>query len=133
MNTGTNNGKVLTCDYIGNGKALFYIMNPEYTGTSSDNKLRDGWGNNYSCYYAIYDIQTTTLTELTYNGKKLPFSAGNFSQRSFVLGSKVFIGTNPKDELPTVYIYNTKTGEVTKGSTIAEGYELSRIVYIDNE
>ena len=29
--------------------------------------------------------------------------------------------------------YNTKTGEVTKGSTIAEGYELSRIVYIDNE
>ena len=24
-------------------------------------------------------------------------------------------------------------GEVTKGSTIAEGYELSRIVYIDND
>ena len=133
MNTGTNNGKVLTCDYIGNGKALLYIMNPEYTGTSNDNKLKDGWGNNYNCYYAIYDLQTTNLSELSYNGQRLPFSAGNFSQRSFVLGSKVFIGTNPKDDLPTVYIYNTKTGEVTKGSTIAEGYELSRIVYIDNE
>ena len=133
MNTGTNNGKVLTCDYIGNGKALLYIMNPEYTGTSTDNKLKDGWGNNYNCYYAIYDLNTTALSELSYNGQKLPYSAGNFSQRSFVLGSKVFIGTNPKDALPTVYIYNTKTGEVTKGSSIAEGYELSRIVYIDNE
>lgn len=134
MNNGTRNGKVLTCESMGNGKALFYITNPEYTGTSDDNSKKDGWGiSNYNSYYAIYDIATDKLTEIAYNGKRLPFSAGTFSQRSFVLGNKVFIGTNPKDELPTIYIYNIKTGDVVKGSTIAEGYELSRIVYIVNE
>lgn len=132
MGSGYNTGKIVTCDYIGNGKALLYMQNPEYTGTSDDNKKGDGWGNNYNCYYAIYDIAAMTLAELQYEGKPLPFCAGNFSQRSFVLGSQVFVGTNPKDALPTVYIYNTKDGKVTKGSTIAEGYELSRIVYIDN-
>ena len=134
MNNGDRNGKVLTCENLGNGKALFYITNPEYTGTSDDNSKKDGWGiTNYNSYYAIYDVNTDALTEITYNGQRLPFSAGTFSQRSFVLGNKAFIGTNPKDALPTIYIYNIKTGEVTKGSTIAEGYELSRIVYIDNE
>ena len=134
MKNGTNTGKIVTCDYIGNGKALLYMQNPEYTGTSDDNKKGDGWGiSNYNCFYAIYDLTATTLTELKYEGKNLPYSAGNFSQRSFALGSKVIIGTNPKDELPTIYIYNTKDGKVTKGSTIAEGYELSRLVYIENE
>ena len=133
MDTGYNTGKIVTCDYIGNGKALLYMQNPEHTGTSDDNKNGDGWGNNYNCYYAVYDLAKMSLTELQYEGKNLPFSSGNFSQRSFVLGSKVFIGTNPKDELPTVYIYNTKNGQITKGSHIAEGYELSRIVYIENK
>lgn len=133
MNSGYNTGKIVTCDYIGNGKALLYMQNPEHTGTSDDNKKGDGWGNNYNCYYAIYDLATMSLTELQYEGKNLPFSAGNFSQRSFVLGSKVFIGTNPENELPTVYIYNTKNGTMTKGAHIAAGYELSRIVYINND
>ncbi len=133
MNTGYNTGKIVTCDYIGNGKALLYMQNPEHTGTSDDNKKGDGWGNNYNCYYAIYDLDATTLTELECDGQKLPYSSGNFSQRSLVLGSKVVIGTNPKDALPTIYVYDTKTGKVAKGSTIAEGYELSRIVYIANE
>ena len=132
LNTGYNTGKIVTCDYIGNGKALLYMQNPEYTGTSDDNKKKAGWGNNYNCYYAIYDMATMKLSELQYEGKNLPFSSGNFSQRSFVLGNKVFIGTNPKDALPTVYVYNKKDGSMTKGSTIAEGYEFDRIVYIEN-
>ncbi len=133
LDNGYNTGKIVTCEYINNGKALLYMQNPEFTGTSTDNKLKAGWGNNYNCFYAIYDMATMELTELKYEGSHLPYSSGNFSQRSFVLGSKVFIGTNPKDALPTIYIYNTKDGSVTKGSTIAEGYEFDRLVYIENE
>ena len=132
LNKGYNTGKIVTCDYVGNGKALLYMQNPEYTGTSDDNKKKAGWGNNYNCYYAIYDLTATTLTELQYEGKNLPYSSGNFSQRSFVLGNKVFIGTNPKDVAPTIYIYNKKDGKMTIGSKIDERYEFDRIVYIEN-
>ena len=132
LNKGYNTGKIVTCDYVGNGKALLYMQNPEHTGTSDDNKKKAGWGNNYNCYYAIYDLAATTLTELQYEGKNLPYSSGNFSQRSFVLGNKVFIGTNPKDGAPTIYIYNQKDGKMSIGSKIDERYEFDRIVYIEN-
>lgn len=134
LNKGYNTGKIVTCDYIVNGKALLYMQNPEYTGTSDDNKKKAGWGSNYNCYYAIYDLTATTLTELQYEGKTLPYSSGNFSQRSFVLGNKVFIGTNPKDGAPTIYIYiyNTKDSKMTIGSKIDERYEFDRLVYIEN-
>uniref|UniRef100_A0AB33JJC7 DUF4374 domain-containing protein n=1 Tax=Prevotella sp. GTC17262 TaxID=3236797 RepID=A0AB33JJC7_9BACT len=130
MNTGTNNGKIVTCDYIGSNKALLYIQNPEHTGTSTDNKLSDGWGAKYNCYYALLDLSTNALTEFTYNGKKLPYSSGTFSQRSFVLNNKVFIGVNPQNSPACVYVYNRRTQQLTKGATIATGYQFMRITHI---
>jgi len=130
FNTGENNGKIVTSSYAGNGKALFYIQDPEHTGISGDNKLAEGWGDNYNCYYAIYDIASGNLTELEYNGKKLPYCAGTFSQRTYHVGDYTLIGLNPDKDPMDIMIYNSKTGEVTKGATVAAGYEFSRLVAI---
>ena len=78
------------------------------------------------------DLTTDQKEEFTYNGEKLPYSSGTFSQRSLVTTNKVYIGVNPKTSEPCVYIYDIKTGKTEKGLTIAEGYGFDRIVLIDN-
>lgn len=123
-------GKLITVDYMGDNKALVYIQDPEHTGTSTDNKLYEGWGNHYNCYYAMLDLNNQTLTEFEHQGVKLPYSSGTFSQRSFVLNNKAFIGVNPEHSQPQVYVYDIQTDSVEKGVSIQEGYIFTRIVYI---
>ena len=119
-------GKIVTVDYLGNEKALLYIQDPEYTKAK-------GWGEDYNCYYAVLDLKTDKVEEIKHDGKVLPYSSGTFSQRSIVLGDKAYIGVNPENELPCVYIYDIKTGEVTKGLTIAKGYLFGRIVALKDK
>lgn len=109
-------GKLITAEFLTTGKALLYIMDPEYTGAS-------GWGDDYNCYYAILDLNTDKLDRLD-----LPHSEGNFSQRSVVLGNKAYIGVNPKKSAPLIYIYDIPTGKLSKGMPIKAGYSFDRIV-----
>ena len=41
---------------------------------------------------------------------------------------KAYIGINPKDSEPAIYIYDIPTGTLTKGLSIQEGYAFDRIV-----
>jgi hypothetical protein len=109
-------GKIITAEFLTDGKALLYIQDPEYTGAA-------GWGSDYNCYYAVLNLATNQLEALN-----LPFSEGLFSQRSAVLGDKAYIGVNPKNGEPCVYVYDIATGKLTKGLKIAEGYAFDRIV-----
>jgi len=118
-------GKLVTVDCLSESKALVYIQDPSHTGA-------DGWGSDYNCYYAILDLNTDMMEELKYDGKVLPYSSGTFSQRSLIQDGKAYIGVNPKDEQPCVYIYDIATGTVSKGLTITKGYEFDRIVSLDN-
>lgn len=128
-----DSGKLKTIDYLGNNKVLLYIQDPEYTGNGS-NTNSDNWGDKkYNAYYALLDLATDKKEEFTYNGEKLPYSIGTFTQRSFILNNKVYIGVNPERSAPAIYIYDSRTSKVTLGSTIADGYEFCRIVYIANE
>ena len=111
---------------MGNEKALLYIQDPEHTGV-------ENWGDDYNCYYAVLDLKTDKVEEIKHDGKVLPYSSGTFSQRSIVLGDKAYIGVNPKNEQPCVYIYDIKTGKVTKGLTIAKGYLFGRIVALKDK
>ena len=119
-------GKLITSTYLANNKALLYIMDPTYTGANA-------WGSAYNCYYAVIDLDTDQKEEIQYEGQPLPFSEGNFSQRAVVVGDKAYIGTNPEEDQPTVYIYDLTTGQVTKGLSITEGYGFNRIAVLDNE
>lgn len=113
-------GKIVTAELLTTGKALLYIQDPDHTGAT-------GWGSTYNCYYAVLDLTTDALTELD-----LPYSTGTFSQRSVVLGDKAYIGVNPKDTAPCVYLYDIASGKLTKGLTITEGYSFDRIVTLSN-
>lgn len=125
-------GKIVTVDYLGKNKVLLYLQDPKHCGTAADNADYNGWGSKYNCYYAIYDLMTNELTELEYNGKKLPFNLGTFSQRSVIHNGKAYIGVNPEVGAPVIYVYDIATGALTKGMSIQEGYEFNRIVVLED-
>ena len=114
-------GKLLTVQYIGNGKAFAYSRT-DAEGTSIDS---------YSHYYSIIDLKNCTTTRLTFDGKQLPYSGGRFSQRSVVVNGKVYFGINAKDEPNSqMYIYDALTGEVTKEAEVdgSHFFDMIRVV-----
>ena len=119
-NASNSKGKLVTVQALESGKALIYIQDPEYTGAS-------GWGSDYNCYYAVLDLATDELSVLA-----LPFNNGTFSQRTVVLGDYAYIGVNPKNTAPCVYVYDIKKKTMTKGLTITEGYSFDRIVTLED-
>lgn len=127
-------GKILTIDYMGLDKLVLCIQDPEHCGVVFDpNDKNHGWGNNYNVYYCMLDINSDVAKEFTYDGANLPYSQGTFAQRSFVLNGKVYIGTNPKDSNPTIYVYDIRSGHMVKGATIQEGFGFDRITYVSDK
>lgn len=118
----TNAGKLLSVEYLGNGKALAYAREDKL-GMVIDS---------YSHYYAIIDLMAKTCTRISYNGQELPYSGGRFSQRTAVVDGKAYIGVNPEKSNPCIYIYDIKTGKVEKGADITEGYYFEQIRVLDN-
>lgn len=121
-NAFTEEGKLLTVQYLGNGKVLGYARNDEL-GTKIES---------YSHYYCIIDLNAKTVSRIRYKGENLPYSGGRFSQRSAVVDGKAYIGINPESTNPCIYIYDIATGNVEKGVEIAEGYYFEQIRVIEN-
>lgn len=117
-------GKLLTLQYLGNGKALAYARN-DASGTAIDS---------YSHYYSIIDLATGERTRLSYNGKELAYSGGRFSQRSVLFNEKAYFGVNTEaDANAVIYIYDTKTGTVEKGAEVAGEFYFDMIRVIEND
>ena len=114
-------GKLLTVQYLGNGKVLTYGRT-DAEGTSIDS---------YSHYYSIVDLNTMKRTRLSVDGKEVAYSGGRFSQRSLVFNGKAYIGVNTKDDKNSIiYIYDIASGKITKGAEI-EGthfFDMIRVV-----
>ena len=117
-------GKLLTIQYLGNGKALAYARN-DAAGTAIDS---------YSHYYSIIDLATGERTRLSYGGKELAYSGGRFSQRSVVFNEKAYFGVNTEaDANAIIYIYDTKTGAVEKGAEVAGEFYFDMIRVVEND
>ena len=116
-------GKLLTIQNLGNGKALAYARN-DAAGTDIDD---------FSHYYTIIDLSTGERSRLSYQGAEIPYSAGRFAQRSVVVDGKAYIGVNTQDANPCVYIYDIASGNVEKGVEIAEGYYFDMIRLLEND
>ncbi len=116
-------GKLLTVQYLGGGKALVYARN-DAAGTAIDS---------YSHYYAIVDLTTGARERLKYNGVEIPYSGGRFAQRTVVVDGKAYIGVNTADSNPCIYIYDIATGSVEKGAEIAEGYFFDMLRVLKND
>lgn len=119
----TNNGKLVSIEYLGNNKILAYAREDEL-GTGIDS---------YSHYYAIIDLASKSSSRIKCDGKNLPYSGGRFSQRTAIANSKAYIGVNPKDSKPCIYIYDIATNTTKKGIDIAEGYYFEQIRVLENE
>jgi len=114
-------GKLLTVQYLGDGKVLAYGRTDEL-GTTIDS---------YSHYYSIIDLKAKTRTRVAFDGKELAYSGGRFSQRSVIYDGKAFFGVNTEnDENSIIYIYDIKTGVITKGAEV-EGkffFDMIRVI-----
>lgn len=118
-------GKIITTTYLNNGKALLYMQDPLYT---TDTKVWNSKTNPYVFYWLMVDLKTLEITDL----KDIPFSNGNFSQLSVVVGKKAYFGVNPKNDKTAIYTYDTETGKINKGATLSEGYVIDRLVFIED-
>ena len=122
-------GKLLTVQYLGNGKALSYSRE-ETLGTKIDSK---------SHFYSIINLSNGSRERVKYNGQNLQYCGGRFSQRSVVVNDKAYIGVGgevegeAEESYPTVYIYDCKTGEVTKGIELSKGFCFDIIRAMDVE
>lgn len=124
---GYNNqrGKIITANYLNNGKALLFMQDPKYA--MPENPIWDNHTNPYVFYWIVVDLKSGEITELK---DQIPFSNGNFSQLAIVVGQKVYIGNNSKDDKSRMYVYDIPTGEVTTGMELPEGLSFERIVPI---
>ena len=116
-------GKIASVLYIGNNKALAYSGDAS-EGTSIQNT---------AYYYSIVDLTGKTATPIQYNGADLPYSAGSFSQRAVYNAKerKAYFGVSNKDG-ETVYVYDTATGTVSKGVSIAPGFYFDQIRIVED-
>jgi hypothetical protein len=111
-------GKLLTVQYLGDGKVLSYSRE-ETLGTKIDSK---------SHFYSIVNLADGSRSRVKYNGVDLKYCGGRFSQRSAVVNGKAYIGVGGETdgeaeaEYPTIYIYDCKTGAVEKGIELSKGF-----------
>ncbi len=118
-------GKIITMNYLKNGKALCYMEDPKYAEPSKE-PIWDSHTNPYVFYWLIIDLNTQAITDL----KDIPLSLGNFSQMAVVAGQKAYIGVNEEAAKSKIYVYDIPTGKLTPGATLAEGFPIERMVWI---
>ena len=121
-----SDGKLLTTQYLGNGKVFCYSRHDDKTiGTEIDS---------YAHYYSVVDMRTNTRTRMSFGGSVIPYSSGRFSQRSSFDPSdkKVYFGVNTETSHPQVYVYDVATGAVTMGVSVAEGYYFEQIRLLED-
>lgn len=117
-------GKLLTVQYLANGKALAYAK--DYSQGGSSSKVNNG-------FYAIIDLATGQRERVKCEGQELPLCGGRFSQRSVVLGDKAYIGVTEgkgENDYPCVYIYDIPTGKVEQGIKLSKGlyFDIIRVI-----
>lgn len=115
-------GKLISVLYMGGSKAIAYTRD-DSKGTGIDD---------FSHYYAVIDMASKTVSPISYQATQLPFSSGRFSSRMAYVDGHAYIGVDAEGAQPQIYIYNAKTGEVSKGATMAPGYYFEQIRVVEN-
>ena len=121
-----SDGKLLTTQYLGNGKLFCYSRHDDAElGTAIDS---------YVHYYSIVDMKANTRTRMSFGGTEIPYSSGRFSQRSTFdpNENKVYFGVNTETAQPQIYVYDVKTGNVSEGIKVSEGYYFEQIRIVED-
>ena len=117
-----SDGKLLTTQYLGNGKVFCYSRHDDKANLGTDI-------DSYAHYYSVVDMNANTRTRMSFGGPEIPYSSGRFSQRSAFNSkeNKVYFGVNIQTSQPQIYVYDVATGNVTEGVKVAEGYYFEQI------
>ena len=129
-------GKLLTTQYLGNGKVFCYSRNDGLTEDDGNGGTKAATAiDSYSHYYSVIDLNTKTRTRMAIGGTPIDYSSGRFSQRSVFVAkeNKVYFGVNTASAQPQVYIYDVATGSVSEGVKIAEGYYFEQIRLVEGD
>lgn len=110
-------GKLLTIQYLGNGKALAYARD-DVRGDLEDGSINI---DSYCHYYTIINLNDGSRERLKYNGEEISYNAGRFSQRTAIVDGKAYIGVNTREQ-SCIYIYDIATGQVEKGAEIDDSF-----------
>lgn len=128
------NAKIVSADYLGNGKAIIYATDPVKAGLSTDlaSSTTDNWNQNeFNGFYYVYDLESGDVKDLNIDSAP---NCGTFSDRVAVFNGKAYIGTCPKEPAKScIYIYDIKSERITKGATIESGYYFNRISILSNK
>ena len=114
-----SDGKLLTVQYLGDGKLFTYSRNDNLTeddgkgGTKAANAI-----DSYSHYYSVVDLNTQTRTRMQFGGRDIDYSSGRFAQRSAFVAkeNKVYFGVNTASAQPCVYT-SMRSGWANRFST----------------
>ena len=114
-------GKIINITPINTDEVLLYMQDPDFK-----EKGNTDWSsktNRYIYYWLRCNIKTQQVEHI----KDIPFSNGNYGPLAVRNGDIVSIGANVEGAPTTIYQYNINTRKVTKGATLADGFEIDRI------
>lgn len=120
-------GKIITVFPLNDDEVLLYMQDPDFK-----EKGNTDWSsktNRYIYYWLRCNMKTHQVEHI----KDIPFSNGNYGQLVVRNGDLVSIGANVEGAPTTIYQYNLNTRKVTKGATLADGFEIDRIMPIAKE
>lgn len=114
-------GKIVDLTVLNNEEVLLYVQDPKQA--TPDNPTWDSKDNAYTCFWQLLNYRTHEVKRLD-----LPLSRGVFGNTADIRAGKVYIGINVNaDPSGVFFIYDVRTRKVTKGASLASGYEISRI------
>lgn len=120
----THYGKAFDLTYLGNNKVMVY-GNDYNVSTSASNDV-------FNNFYFVADIQTHQIKNVEYDGSQLPYSSSRWASRVAYVDGMVYLGTNPSESTPQIYIYDVASGNVTLGVKLNDNYYFDEIRVMKN-
>lgn len=115
-------GKIIDLTPVSDDEVMLYVQDPQQA--TPDNPIWDSTKNRYVFFWQIMNLRTHKVRRI----KGVPLSVGNFSHFAAPSAGKVFLGANVASGNSCIYIYDLKSGKVSKGAELEAGFEIERIV-----
>ena len=115
-------GKIIDLTPVSDEEVMLYVQDPKQA--TPDNPIWDSVKNRYVFFWQIMNLRTHKVRRI----EGVPLSVGNFSHFAAPSAGKVFLGANVASGNSCIYIYDLKSGKVSKGAELEAGFEIERIV-----
>lgn len=115
-------GKIIDLTPVSEDEVMLYVQDPKQA--TPDNPIWDSKNNRYVFFWQILNLRTHKVRRI----EGVPLSVGNFSHFAAPSGGKVYLGANVASGNSCIYIYDLKSGKVSKGAELEAGFEIERIV-----